>query len=99
MRAVVQRVKRARVEVGERTVGEIDKGVLILLGVGEEDSEKDCDYLAKKIAHLRIFSDSEGLMNLSLTEIEGAALVVSQFRLSDLMAPAKVPSLRSSLEF
>lgn len=81
MRAVVQRVKRARVEVGGQTVGEVGPGLLIFLGVGEEDSEKDCDYLANKIAHLRIFSDDQGLMNLSLTEIEGAVLVVSQFTL------------------
>ncbi len=81
MRAVVQRVKKARVEVNGETVGEIGPGVLIFLGVGEKDSEKDCDHLANKIAHLRIFPDDQGLMNLSLTEIEGAALVVSQFTL------------------
>lgn len=81
MRAVVQRVKRARVEVGGQTVGEVGPGLLIFLGVGEEDSEKDGDYLANKIAHLRIFPDDQGLMNLSLTEIEGAVLVVSQFTL------------------
>ena len=81
MRAVIQRVKEAKVEVGGRTVGEIGHGLLILLGVGEDDSEKDCDYLANKIAHLRIFSDDQGLMNLSLIETEGAVLVVSQFTL------------------
>jgi D-tyrosyl-tRNA(Tyr) deacylase len=81
MRAVVQRVKRARVEVDGQTVGEIGPGLLIFLGVGEEDSEKECDHLANKIAHLRIFPDDQGLMNLSLTEIEGAVLVVSQFTL------------------
>ena len=81
MRAVVQRVKRARVEVEGRTAGEIGPGLLVFLGVGEEDTEKDCDYLANKIAHLRIFPDDQGLMNLSLTEMEGAVLVVSQFTL------------------
>ena len=81
MRAVVQRVKSARVEVDERTTGEIGKGLLIFLGVGEGDSEKDCDFLANKIAHLRIFSDDNGMMNRSLIEIRGAALVVSQFTL------------------
>lgn len=81
MRAVVQRVKRARVEVNGRITGEIGPGLLIFLGVGEEDTEKDCDYLANKIVHLRIFSDDQGLMNLSLIEIEGAVLVVSQFTL------------------
>ena len=81
MRAVVQRVKEAKVDVEGRTVGEIDHGLLVLLGVGEDDSEKDCEYLANKIAHLRVFSDDQGLMNLSLVEIEGAVLVVSQFTL------------------
>ena len=81
MRAVVQRVKGAKVEVEGRTVGKIDQGLLVLLGVGEDDSEKDCEYLANKIAHLRIFSDDQGLMNLSLVEIQGGVLVVSQFTL------------------
>ena len=81
MRAVVQRVKTASVEVDGRTVGEIGPGLVIFLGVGEGDSEEDSDYLAKKIAHLRIFSDDQSLMNLSLMEIGGAVLVVSQFTL------------------
>jgi D-tyrosyl-tRNA(Tyr) deacylase len=81
MRAVIQRVKESRVEVKGRTVGSIGKGLLVLLGVGEDDCEKDCEYMAKKIAHLRIFPDENGLMNLSLKEIGGAALVVSQFTL------------------
>jgi D-tyrosyl-tRNA(Tyr) deacylase len=81
MRAVVQRVKQARVDVEGRTVGEIGQGLLIFLGVGGEDSEKDADQLAGKIVHLRIFSDEKDLMNLSLAEIGGAALVVSQFTL------------------
>lgn len=81
MRAVVQRVKEAKVEVGGRTVGEIGHGLLVLLGVGEDDSEKDSEYLANKIVHLRIFSDDQGLMNLSLVEKDGAVLVVSQFTL------------------
>lgn len=81
MRALVQRVKMARVEVDGQTVGQIGQGLLIFLGVGDRDSEKDCDYLANRIANLRIFSDNKGLMNLSLIEIEGEALVVSQFTL------------------
>ena len=81
MRAVVQRVKEARVEVDGRTAGEIGPGLLVFLGIGEEDSEKDGDYLANKVAHLRIFSDERDLMNLSLIETGGAALVVSQFTL------------------
>lgn len=81
MRAVVQRVKEARVEIEGRSVGEIGQGLLVFLGVGEGDSEEDSDYLAGKIANLRIFSDARGLMNLSLLDAGGEALVVSQFTL------------------
>ena len=81
MRAVVQRVHEARVEVDGKVVGKIDRGLLIFLGVGEDDSEKDGEYLANKIVHLRIFPDDRELMNLSLIDIRGAALVVSQFTL------------------
>ena len=81
MRAVVQRVKESKVEVDGKSVGTIGPGLLIFLGVGENDSEKDCDYLANKIVHLRIFPDREDLMNLSLIDIGGSALVVSQFTL------------------
>ena len=81
MRAVVQRVKESKVEVDGKRVGAIGPGLLIFLGVGEDDSEKDCDYLANKIVHLRIFPDREDLMNLSLIDTGGAALVVSQFTL------------------
>jgi len=81
MRAVVQRVKESKVEVGGKSVGAIGPGLLIFLGVGEDDSEKDCDYLSNKIVHLRIFPDREDLMNLSLIDIGGSALVVSQFTL------------------
>ncbi len=81
MRAVVQRVKESKVEVGGKSVGAIGPGLLIFLGVGEDDSEKDCDYLSNKIVHLRIFPDRKDLMNLSLIDIGGSALVVSQFTL------------------
>jgi D-tyrosyl-tRNA(Tyr) deacylase len=81
VRAVVQRVKSARVDVAGRAVGEIGKGLLVFLGIGQGDSEKDSEYLANKIAHLRIFSDERGLMNLSVVDDGGAALVVSQFTL------------------
>ena len=81
MRGVLQRVKKARVEVKGETVGEIGPGLLVFLGVGEGDSEKDADFLGRKIAHLRIFSDEKDLMNRSLIEIGGGALVVSQFTL------------------
>ncbi len=81
MRAVIQRVKESRVEVKDKVVGAIGPGLLVFLGVGEKDSEKDCQYLAEKITHLRIFPDDQGLMNRSLLDTGGGALVVSQFTL------------------
>jgi len=81
LRAVVQRVSRARVTVDGRTAGEIRAGLLIFLGVARTDNPESASYLAEKIANLRIFSDAEGKMNLSLLEVQGAALVVSQFTL------------------
>ena len=81
MRAVVQRVSRARVTVGDEIVGEIGRGLLVLLGVGRDDKESDADYLAGKIASLRIFDDENGKINLALADIEGAVLAVSQFTL------------------
>jgi len=81
MRAVVQRVKEAKVEIDGLVVGEISKGILIFLGVGENDSKKDCEYMANKILNLRIFPDENDLMNLSLLETGGSVLVVSQFTL------------------
>ena len=81
MRAVVQRVKTAKVTVSGETVGEIEKGMLIFLGVGVGDATDDAEYLASKIVHLRIFGDDEEKMNLSLLETGGEALVVSQFTL------------------
>ena len=81
MRAIVQRVKEARVEVDGETVGRIGEGVLVLLGAGKDDTEEDAGYLAEKIVGLRIFEDSEGKMNLSVTDTGGAVLVVSQFTL------------------
>lgn len=81
MRAVVQRVKMAKVEIGGEVVGKISSGLLIFLGVGLEDCIKDADYLASKIAHLRIFSDDDEKMNQSVLEKGGQILVVSQFTL------------------
>jgi len=81
MRAVVQRVSRARVTVEGRVTGEIGAGLMILLGVGREDSTAVAVSLAEKAANLRIFEDDQGKMNRSLLEVKGAALVVSQFTL------------------
>lgn len=81
MRAVIQRVTRAQVTIEGRVSGKIEKGIVILLGVGREDSAEGAAYLAEKSANLRIFSDDQGKMNRSLLDIGGAALVVSQFTL------------------
>lgn len=81
MRAVVQRVTKAKVTVGAETTGEIGKGLLVLLGVSSEDTEKDALYLLEKILNLRIFEDAEEKMNLSLLDLSGELLVVSQFTL------------------
>jgi len=81
LRALVQRVKRGQVTVNDSQVGSINKGAVVFLGVGKEDDIDDAQYLADKITNLRIFQDEEGKMNLSLKDIEGEALVVSQFTL------------------
>jgi len=92
MRAVVQRVSRASVRVGGVLTGEIGKGLLVLLGVAEDDNEADADYLAEKIAGLRIFEDNAGKMNLSVADSGGAVLVVSQFTLFGDVRRGKRPS-------
>ena len=81
MRAVIQRVTRARVTVEGQTVGAIERGFLVLLGVGQGDTAADAEYLADKTAGLRVFADAEGKMNLALAEAGGVVLVVSQFTL------------------
>jgi len=81
MRAVIQRSREARVDIDGRTVGAIDRGLVVLLGVGQEDSAEDVKYLAEKIVNLRIFEDEAGKMNRSLLEVRGQALIVSQFTL------------------
>ncbi|MDZ7707388.1 MAG: D-aminoacyl-tRNA deacylase [Trueperaceae bacterium] len=81
MRALIQRVSRAEVRVDGATVGRIGRGFLILLGVGRDDGTENAAALARKIAKLRVLDDAEGKMNLALTDVEGAALVVSQFTL------------------
>ena len=81
MRAVVQRVKSASVTVSGELISEIGTGLLIFLGISKSDQREDINYLTQKVAHLRIFRDKEGKMNKSLLDIEGSALIVSQFTL------------------
>jgi D-tyrosyl-tRNA(Tyr) deacylase len=81
MRCVVQRVSRASVTVAGETVGEIGRGLLVLLGVGQQDSEADAQWLAEKVVALRIFEDADGKMNRSVVDAGGGILVVSQFTL------------------
>jgi D-tyrosyl-tRNA(Tyr) deacylase len=81
MRAVLQRVTRASVRVEGETVGEIDKGLVVLLGIAQDDTKQDALYLVEKVINLRIFEDEEGRMNLSVLDAGGALLVVSQFTL------------------
>ena len=92
MRAVVQRVSRARVTVNGRIAGEIALGLLVLLGVGREDTESDVNYLAEKIVGLRIFADADEKMNLSVVDVGGSVLVVSQFTLYGDLRKGRRPS-------
>ena len=92
MRAVVQRVSRAKVTVNGETTGEIGPGLLVLLGVGQSDTEADATYLADKIGGLRIFEDDHGKMNHSLQEAGGSLLAVSQFTLYGDARRGKRPS-------
>jgi len=81
MRIVVQRVQEASVEIDSKIISKISKGLLVLLGIENEDENLDADYLIQKLINLRIFSDNEGKMNLSIKEIDGEVLIVSQFTL------------------
>jgi D-tyrosyl-tRNA(Tyr) deacylase len=92
MRAVVQRVSRARVTVGGEVLAEIGAGLLVLLGIAQEDLEGDADYLADKIIGLRVFEDDSGRMNRAAGEIGGGVLVVSQFTLYGDVRRGKRPS-------
>lgn len=96
MRAVVQRVSRAQVTVNDAIVGQIGLGLLVLLGVAATDTESDADYLAEKIAGLRIFDDESGKMNLATADIGGEVLAVSQFTLYGDVRRGKRPSFDAS---
>lgn len=98
MRAVVQRVTDARVEVAGETVGEIGAGFLVLLGVARDDTTADADYLAEKIPNLRVFDDDQGKMNRSLLNTGGEILVVSQFTLYGDVRRGRRPSYSDAAE-
>jgi D-tyrosyl-tRNA(Tyr) deacylase len=98
MRAVVQLVSQAKVKVKSRTIGCIGKGLVVLLGVGKNDTEEDVRRLTDKIIHLRIFADSAGKMNLSLQDIAGEILVVSQFSLYGDCRKGRRPSYSRASE-
>ena len=98
MRAVLQRVTEARVEVAGQIAGEIGAGLLVLLAVARDDTTDDADYLAEKIANLRIFDDAEGKMNRSLLDTRGSMLVVSQFTLYGDVRRGRRPSYSDAAE-
>lgn len=81
MKLIIQKVKKAKVEVKNNVVGQIDKGYMVLLGVKKGDTEREADYLAKKLCNLRIFEDDNGKMNLSIKDVNGELLIISQFTL------------------
>ena len=92
MIAVIQRCSRGKVTVSEKVVGKIDNGLVILLGVQKGDTEKDADFLVNKISGLRIFSDENDKMNLSIKDVNGSALVISQFTLCGDTKKGRRPS-------
>ncbi len=98
MRAVLQRVKYGKLSVKDKLISEIDRGLFILLGIGEGDSDSDIDWLIKKIVHLRIFDDKEGKLNKSILEIDGEALLVSQFTLFADCKKGRRPSFSEVLK-
>lgn len=96
MRAVIQRVSHARVEVDGKITGSIAEGILLLLGIHRDDTEKDLTWMVDKMLHLRIFDDAEGVMNRSLLDVQGELLVVSQFTLHGDCRKGRRPSWNSA---
>lgn len=96
MRAVIQRVKEAHVKVDDEIVGEINSGILIFLGISNDDNHDDIDYLLDKITNLRIFEDKEGKMNLSALDLKKELLIVSQFTLYGDCRKGRRPSFTSA---
>jgi D-tyrosyl-tRNA(Tyr) deacylase len=92
MRVVIQRVSEAAVKIEGSIVGQIEHGLLVLLGIEHDDTQKDADYLLQKLINLRIFSDADGKMNLSVQEVNGGILVVSQFTLHAATKKGNRPS-------
>ena len=92
MRVVIQRVSQAQVDVDDQTVGRIDRGLLVYLSVGQGDSEKDAQYIAEKLVNLRVFADQDDKMNLSLPDVGGAILMISQFTLHGDIRKGRRPS-------
>ena len=98
MRAVIQRVKKSSVAIDKKVIGEIGKGLLVLLGIAKTDETRDVDYLVEKILNLRVFEDRNGKMNKSLIEINGEMLVVSQFTLLGNCRKGRRPSFVEAAE-
>ncbi|MDK2945672.1 D-aminoacyl-tRNA deacylase [Geotoga petraea] len=96
MRAVIQRVNFSKVTVNEQTVGDINKGFMVLIGIGENDTEKDIKWVADKILNLRVFEDSNGKMNLSLLDVKGELLLIPQFTLYGDCRKGRRPSFSNS---
>ena len=96
MRAVVQRVEHAKVEVEQKIVGEVEKGLLVFLGVDNNDTDKDIGWMVKKIPNLRIFEDNQGKMNRSLLDVKGDVLVISQFTLYGDCRKGRRPSFSNA---
>ena len=98
MRAVIQRVKEAKVEVDQKIVGQIKQGILVLFGCHKDDTDNQIDYLLDKLINMRIFSDENDKMNLSIKDIDGDILVVSQFTLLADTKKGRRPSFINSME-